>query len=1127
LYDGSTSRWVNTGVKSAALGSTPNANGYSIVDVNVGGNRTERRLVLQPADSTNPGVLTTGAQSIAGDKTFNDDVIITGDLTVNGTTTSINTTNLEVEDQNILVNKAGNDASAEGAGITVERTGVDGSIVYEDALASKWKAGAIGAEIQIVNVSSGQTLTNKTIDADSNTITNIENADIKVGAAIDATKIADGTVTSTEFQYINTLSSNAQTQLNGKVTGPASATDNAIARYDSITGKLVKDSGVLIDNSNAMTGAASFAFEQGQLDVTGNLTWGAPIHGLLQEQDTVDQTLAVATIDHANNSTNAPGYILVATGSKPGASSTGITGPMYFYTGNNDGSGNSGEIIFNTGIANTGKSGNIEFATNTSTAGPTGDVFFTSGNASTNSGAMGFIIGTAGVTQGTFRLHKLGTTVNVGDLWTATHSDGRGYWSTPTAGANTSLSNLGTTDINADLIFNKANATVKTKDSAAAITNNILLKTGDGTGFASGTASMITGTSSTAATGNIYISSGNKAGSETGASGAVTILSGEYSSSSNSKSGDVILRSGDKSGSGTAATGDVQVRTGASSSVNGPSGLLTLKSGDQTGAGTATSGTVTLKSGDVSGGNKTSGVTTISTGTSGSGNSGSVQVTTGTPGAGFNSGAINLQTGSVSGGTRGNITLNGNLVTTASSFEPTANNSFNLGSLSAAWAGIMGIEHTVINAGSVYSRWQHTSTTPSGVSVNTALTGGDINSSISRSLGIWTSSASSTTQPLYLETGNGTGAGGQSGLLQIKTGNNSNASSPNNTGAINITTGNAAGSVSGNSGAITLQTGTVVAGTRGKIIMKDGSEGTAGHVWTSTGTAGEGAWAAAGGGGGADTSLSNLASPTTISQNLTFGVAAAAVDRTITIATPSSGAGKILTVSGGASNGTGSPGKLILAAGLGNGTGTVEQIQFNMSKVGAGAHTAYKGAVWEVGSTFTRLRVFSPNATDTTNGDLRFQTADTGQVITAGNAATGAALSLTINGQSATDANESSGTIVIETLGKGGSGTGATGALTIGTGANTSSGTGVTGSINITTGAKTSGTANSGNIVLTTGAATGNRGFINCDALFMLLPKQSADPTHGSLVSGAVYYNTTSNKIKMYNGATWETVTSV
>ena len=60
-------------------------------------------------------------------------------------------------------------------------------------------------------------LTNKTIDSDSNTITNIVNADIKAAAQIDATKIADGSVTSTEFQYINTLSSNAQTQISAKL----------------------------------------------------------------------------------------------------------------------------------------------------------------------------------------------------------------------------------------------------------------------------------------------------------------------------------------------------------------------------------------------------------------------------------------------------------------------------------------------------------------------------------------------------------------------------------------------------------------------------------------------------------------------------------------------------------------------------------------------------------------------------------------------------------------------------------------------------------------------------------------------------------------------------------------------
>jgi hypothetical protein len=66
-----------------------------------------------------------------------------------------------------------------------------------------------------------QTLSAKVIDADLNTISNIENADIKALAAIDATKIADGSITNTEFQALNGATSNIQAQLDGKQpTGP-------------------------------------------------------------------------------------------------------------------------------------------------------------------------------------------------------------------------------------------------------------------------------------------------------------------------------------------------------------------------------------------------------------------------------------------------------------------------------------------------------------------------------------------------------------------------------------------------------------------------------------------------------------------------------------------------------------------------------------------------------------------------------------------------------------------------------------------------------------------------------------------------------------------------------------------
>jgi hypothetical protein len=51
------------------------------------------------------------------------------------------------------------------------------------------------------------------VDADSIAAGAVTNA--KIGTGIDAAKLADGTVTSTELQYINSLSSNAQTQISG------------------------------------------------------------------------------------------------------------------------------------------------------------------------------------------------------------------------------------------------------------------------------------------------------------------------------------------------------------------------------------------------------------------------------------------------------------------------------------------------------------------------------------------------------------------------------------------------------------------------------------------------------------------------------------------------------------------------------------------------------------------------------------------------------------------------------------------------------------------------------------------------------------------------------------------------
>lgn len=76
---------------------------------------------------------------------------------------------------------------------------------------------------------------------------------------------------------------------------------------------------------------------------------------------------------------------------------------------------------------------------------------------------------------------------------------------------------------------------------------------------------------------------------------------------------------------------------------------------------------------------------------------------------------------------------------------------------------------------------------------------------------------------------------------------NSSTNNALQTGDVRIETGNKSAGT-GNSGSIVSRTGTSSGGTRGKIVFQDGSEGTTGHVWTSSNTTGSGAWAPASGG---------------------------------------------------------------------------------------------------------------------------------------------------------------------------------------------------------------------------------------------------------------------------------------
>lgn len=131
-----------------------------------------------------------------------NNLTIDGDLTVNGTTTTVNTTNLDVTDANITVNNGGTQASADAqdAGLTVEMSdATDAQIAYDSSLESKFKVGEIGTESEVVSTTHTQELQNKTINANNNSISNIDTANLEAGVLSTDLSIAgsDDTLAST------------------------------------------------------------------------------------------------------------------------------------------------------------------------------------------------------------------------------------------------------------------------------------------------------------------------------------------------------------------------------------------------------------------------------------------------------------------------------------------------------------------------------------------------------------------------------------------------------------------------------------------------------------------------------------------------------------------------------------------------------------------------------------------------------------------------------------------------------------------------------------------------------------------------------------------------------------------
>lgn len=152
------------------------------------------------------------------------------------------------------------------------------------------------------------------------------------------------------------------------------------------------------------------------------------------------------------------------------------------------------------------------------------------------------------------------------------------------------------------------------------------------------------------------------------------------------------------------------------------------------------------------------------------------------------------------------------------------------------------------------------------------------------------------------------------------------------TGGILIGSGNA---TANDSGDVTLRIGSA-GGTKGSVRFQDGSEGTIGHVWQSTGVNGEGAWEANPAAGANDT-LSNLSSPTAINQNLIGAIANFTLKTQNNSDADANPTEDLLIKSGDKTAGTGDSGGLIFETGSSAG-GNRGPISFKDGSEGTAGH---------------------------------------------------------------------------------------------------------------------------------------------------------------------------------------------
>ena len=274
LYN-TTATTLNIGGAATALNLGASSGNTTVQNNLITTGNLKLDATTQSTNTTSGALIVAGGVGVAKNLNVGGNVVVTGDLTVNGNVTTLNTATLDVEDLNITVAKgAADSAAANGAGLTVDGAGA--TILYTHATTS-WNLNKhlIGTSAQFsttLGVTGDTTLTadlavnggDLTTSAGTFNLVNANATTLNLGGA--ATTIAVGANSGTITIGNPTL---VGTQTTQAVYNTTATTVNA---FGAATTLIVGATTGVANIRNATTNIIGNATVGGTLGVTGDVT---------------------------------------------------------------------------------------------------------------------------------------------------------------------------------------------------------------------------------------------------------------------------------------------------------------------------------------------------------------------------------------------------------------------------------------------------------------------------------------------------------------------------------------------------------------------------------------------------------------------------------------------------------------------------------------------------------------------------------------------------------------------------------------------------------------------------------------------------------------------------------------